>query len=566
MNGNRLTLTLPPDELWLPMAEDSTRRYTKLVEFSKALENMIALSVLEACEELLRRSREVGIFSNYSLTLDFQSEAVTVEISYNGKIPLNPHLTEDYEVPDPSVGLDGMDPSDLDSLWLHLIRKYMDRVFFQVKGNIHVLKMLKYRRSEGEELRLWVLGLSPALKEELNVEWIERDGTLQGGLLQDLESQRVLRLGSREAFVVRKMDGRTTLYEIYLECVEALGPFAPHGVSALFEALEAAGMLANSKAAQKKVKVQTILGRILNPSFSIPRPDAVVTAIYRLVRPLVSPAGVVLCLLIGFSGLVPMAEAHPFHKVTLIGLEDAIVGQPGVLIVLYLMVLLMVAVHELGHGLVCKHYGGRVPRMGIMFYLASFIFFCDTTSSWNFPRKYQRIMVSLGGPLTTFAILGASLWAAAYYADTESLWEEIWLMFCLACFFGLMMNFNPFIRMDAYYMLMDWTGIPNLRARSFAYLEQKLIGLFVKKSDRRNKGPEPKERMILFLYGLFGAVMTVLFFVWPMVWYGRLLLEHSAHKGRVIIGIVVVTIAFVRLSHTAYKKFHSLRYREYRLA
>jgi len=566
MNENRMTLTLPSNDRWLPLAEDATRRYVKLLKFPKALEDMITLSVLEACEELLRLSREVGIFSDYSLTLDFQGEAVSVEISYNGKIPLNPHLTDDYEVPDPSEGLDSMDPSGLDSLWLHLIRKYMDRVFFQVKGGIHVLRMLKYRRSEGEELRLWVLGLSPALREKLNVEWIKRDGTLQGGLLQDLESQKVLRLGPREAFVVWRMDGRTTLYEIYLECVEALGPFAPHGISALFEALEAAGMLVNSRVALKKGKVRTILGRILNPAFSIPHPDEVVTAIYRLVRPLVSPAGAALCLLIGFSGLIPLSAAHPFHKVTLIGLEEAVVGQPGVLLVLYLMILLMVAVHELGHGLVCKHYGGRVPRMGIMFYLASFIFFCDTTSSWNFPRKYERIMVSLGGPLTTFAILGASLWAAAYYADTDSLWEEIWLMFCMACFFGLVMNFNPFIRMDAYYMLMDWTGVPNLRARSFAYLEEKLIGLFVKKSDKGKKELEPKERMILFLYGLFGGVMTVLFFVWPMVWYGRLLLEHSAHKGRVIMGIVVVTIALVRLSHAGYKKFHSLRYREYRLA
>jgi putative peptide zinc metalloprotease protein len=49
------------------------------------------------------------------------------------------------------------------------------------------------------------------------------------------------------------------------------------------------------------------------------------------------------------------------------------------------------------------------------------------------------------------------------------------------CFLGLVMNFNLFIRMDAYHMLMDWTGIPNLRQRSFSYLQRKLLGIFAGK-------------------------------------------------------------------------------------
>jgi putative peptide zinc metalloprotease protein len=305
MNDNRITLTLPPNERWLPLAEHATRRYVRLTEVSQQLEEMIAFSMLEASEELLRRAKELNIYSEYNLSLDLHSEAIVVEISYNGKIPLNPHLTEDYEVPAPTTGIDCMELTDLDSLWLHLIKKQMDRVFFQMRGGLHLLKMVKYRRSEGEELRLWSLGLSPNLKDKLNVEWIERDGHLQGGLLQDLQSQRVLRLGAKEAFVTRKMDGKTTLYEIYLECVEIMGPFTPQLITSLSEELEAAGMLADPKPERKRGKVRAVLDKILNPVFSIPRADAVVEAMYRIVRPLVSPAGVVLCLLIGFSGIVP---------------------------------------------------------------------------------------------------------------------------------------------------------------------------------------------------------------------------------------------------------------------
>jgi hypothetical protein len=152
-------------------------------------------------------------------------------------------------------------------------------------------------------------------------------------------------------------------------------------------------------------------------------------------------------------------------------------------------------------------------------------------------------MVFLGGPLATFGFVGAGLWAAAYYAGTGSFEEPAWLMFCVACLFGLVMNFNPFIRMDASSVLMDWTGIPNLRAHSFKYLERRLVGLFVKESDKEKKGSEPKERITLLLYGLIAGMMTVLFFIVPIVSYGRLLVEGSPHKGRIVMEAVVLTIA-----------------------
>jgi hypothetical protein len=60
--------------------------------------------------------------------------------------------------------------------------------------------------------------------------------------------------------------------------------------------------------------------------------------------------------------------------------------------------------------------------------------------------------------------------------------------------------------------------------------------------------------------------MTVVFFIYPIVWYGRLLLEGSPHKWLMVMGTAIVGLALVRLSHSGYQKFRSLRCRDYKVA
>ncbi len=556
-----ITLSLPSDENCLPLVNDAARHGARILRFPRSIEDMVAMSVLEACEALLRRSREQGNSNEYTLRFHLHDDALLIEMTYDAGIPLNPHVAGDYKIPALDTALSEINPANMDSLWLHIIKTQMDRVFFQVKGASHVLKMIKYRRSEGRERLLWVLELSPALKKGVSVDWIEEKGHPIGGLLSDARSGKVLRLGRTEASLVSRMDGRTTLYDIYL----TLGPFDPKLVVQVFEALESADMLASPGRDRKASKWLAVVEHFLNPVFTIPRADAAIETVYRMVRPLISPIGVALCLLAGLSGLIPLVKAHELHKAVFISLEEMAIARISVLIVVYLMMMIVIAVHELAHGLVCKHYGGRVPRLGIMFYLVAFIFFCDTTSAWKFREKGKRIMVSLGGPLTTFAFLGVGLWLSAHYADTGSFWEPVWGIFTLACFLGLAMNFNPFIRMDAYYILMDWIGIPNLRERSFNYLKHRVLRPFTKESERSGPAPKPKEIRIFLLYGLAGFVMTLIFFVLPIFWYAWLLFHGSPYQGRFIWGMVVVGIALSRLLQAGYRKLHAMRYREYKL-
>lgn len=563
MSGNRISLSIPLEARWLPLAESTGRQFAGQFGFPQKAQDHIAFSISEACEELIRLAGETGRGESCAVSFDYQAPAILADITYDGKIPLNPYQAEEYEVPDITSDMDSL---DVEALWLHLIKKRMDRVYFRIRGGQHILHLVKYRRSEGEEQRPWSFSLTPALKEGLNVAWASTADGLTGVLLQDTQTGKVLQFGPLEALAIRAMNGRSTLYDIFLECVETRGPFSPQRMTVLFELLESSGMLAEPAGGKPENVWRKVLRKLLNPVFSIPRADALVESVYLVCKPLTGWAGLLLCLGAGLSGLVPLLRYRLINPAALAGLEQVIRHRPEALLALYCLSVAMMAVHELAHGLVCKRFGGQVPRLGVMVYLGSIIFFCDTTASLNFPQRLRRIMVSLAGPLSTFALLGAGLWAAAPPAGAGPFWGPVWLMFCLFCFFSLVLTANPFIRMDAYYVLLDLTGIANLRERSFRFIGRRLTGRPAPGEGCAKRAPAAKERVVYWLYGLTGTVVTVLFFLWPLLWCARQLARESPDRGQVFMIVVAVGLAFLSLGRAAYSKLRSYRQRDYKLS
>jgi putative peptide zinc metalloprotease protein len=561
--NNKITLTLPTSEHWLTMINEIVRHYARLHDFTKKTEDDLTQSLLEACEAFLMVAQEVDISDEYEIFFDFHNDAVIAGLVYNGKIPLNPHETEDYEVPESGSDLDAI---NLDTLWLHLIRRRMDRVFFSVRGSQHVLQMIKYRREIGKERRQWVMGLSPELRQDMNIEYInaEDSETPTGCIIQDPASENILKLGPSEAFMIQNMNGENTCYDIYMEHIVKLGMISPQRITLLYERLETSKVLADPNKAENDSKILRIIRKLISPSFSIPHPDEAITAVYRFTRFLFNPIGFLLLALIGITGFFPLINHYDQFISTVSNLENFFLSHPEAVIILYFLVLVVAFIHEFGHGLMCKHYGGNVNRLGIMFYLGTFIFFCDTSAAWNFPRRTQRFLVSFAGPLTTFAILGAGFWAAGLYANSGTIWESIWVCLSLVCMVILILNFIPFIRMDAYYMLMDLTNIPNLRSRSFKFIKSKLFGWFMS-TQEQNEKITARMKSLFWLYGIIGAIATFIFAVIPFLKLFFMLATESSQQGKLLLGFLIIILIIFRLGFQGYQKFRSIRHRTYKL-
>ena len=79
--------------------------------------------------------------------------------------------------------------------------------------------------------------------------------------------------------------------------------------------------------------------------------------------------------------------------------------------------------HELGHGYACKCFGGKVPEMGVILVAGSPLAYVDATSTWNFPERWKRLVVMLGGMYfeSLIAIPAVFVWAIAEHGVVASI-------------------------------------------------------------------------------------------------------------------------------------------------
>jgi putative peptide zinc metalloprotease protein len=53
--------------------------------------------------------------------------------------------------------------------------------------------------------------------------------------------------------------------------------------------------------------------------------------------------------------------------------------------------------HEFGHGLSCKHFGGECHEMGLMLLVFTPALYCNVSDSWMLPSKWHRAAIGAAG-------------------------------------------------------------------------------------------------------------------------------------------------------------------------
>ncbi|MEO5333466.1 MAG: HlyD family efflux transporter periplasmic adaptor subunit, partial [Magnetococcus sp. YQC-5] len=191
-------------------------------------------------------------------------------------------------------------------------------------------------------------------------------------------------------------------------------------------------------------------------------PDRFLQAGLPFVRLLVSRSFLTLLILLGVLGIYLTLRQWD-------GFMHALPDAPSPMEAAVLVIALMItkAVHELGHAFAACHYGCRVPSLGVAFIVLWPVLYADTSDIWKLVSRRARLVVGAAG---VGAELGLALLAtfAWHFLGSGPFRDAIAWLATVTWISTLVINLNPLMRFDGYYLLSDITGIPNLGPRAFA--------------------------------------------------------------------------------------------------
>jgi putative peptide zinc metalloprotease protein len=167
----------------------------------------------------------------------------------------------------------------------------------------------------------------------------------------------------------------------------------------------------------------------------------------------------------------------------------------------YLLALTFVKVfHELGHGYTAKKMGCKVPVIGVAFLVGWPVLYTDTSDAWKLNSRSKRLKIGAAGIAVELGIAIVSLFC--WSLTSEGIMHSVFFLLATTTWLtSILVNCNPLMRFDGYYLLSDWLRIPNLDSRSGAMarwlMREKLFAL-------NRPPPEPiQKNMLIFAYSVW---------------------------------------------------------------
>ena len=228
-------------------------------------------------------------------------------------------------------------------------------------------------------------------------------------------------------------------------------------------------------------------------------PDRFLNWLYPKVAWLFSPTAVFACLALAVSALLlvlvqfevfqsKLPAFHQFFSVqNAFWLAVALAGTK--------------VLHELGHAMSCKHFGGECHEIGVLILVLTPCLYCNVSDSWMLPNKWRRAAIGAAGMYVELII--ASVCTFVWWFTEPGLLNNL----CLSTMFvssvsTVVFNGNPLLRYDGYYILSDILEIPNLSSKASEVLQRFLGKLCL--------GIDPPENAFLpernrFFFGLYAV-------------------------------------------------------------
>ncbi len=378
-------------------------------------------------------------------------------------------------------------------------------------------------------------------------------------IIKDPLAMKYFRLGKPEYLVLQKLADPISYHELKLELTQAFPDFNVRleSVQQLVTSLHRSGLLVSGASGQavplekrrnKELlrKFTAILPSLMSPKFPGWDPERFLTWIYPKSRFFFSTwftAGIAaLCiaaitlLLTNFHDFIGrLPEFQQFFAF------DNLLFMAGILI-------FTKSIHELGHGLMCKHFGGECHQIGLMLLVMTPAMYCDTSDSWILRNRWHRMAIGAAGMYVELCLAAVCTFVWWYTNPGWIHFLALNIMF-LCSVSTLLFNANPLLKYDGYYILSDFLEIPNLAHKSQQALISKLRVLCLGMGSLPPRRTQPNNSNLLAAYSL-----TSLFYRWfitiAILWFISKTLEPYGLSAvaHVLIVLSIVTMVVVPLT------------------
>lgn len=367
---------------------------------------------------------------------------------------------------------------------------------------------------------LWhrVRALKPRLRPHVQITRQHYRGR-RWHVAHDPASNQFYRLSPVGYEFVGLLDGKRTVEEVWdislgnhgdaaptqQEVIELLGQMYGSNLLAIDAAPETEQLLSRGRDRLKRRIAQQAIG-LMYFRLRLFNPNRILGWLEPILRPLLNRWGFLLWLIwVGF-GLYQIVP----HWDDLRGMMSSATA-PANLVWLGIIYVVVKAIHETGHGVICRRFGGQVPEFGVMMLVLIPSPYVDASSAWSFGSKWQRMAVGAGGMIFELAIAAgaALLFVHAPDALTKQLAFNCMLTASVSTVF---FNANPLMRFDGYYILSDLLEVPNLMQRSTRMLQHLAQRFIYRVENLRPPTTNPAERWILIVYGSLALAYRVLLF------------------------------------------------------
>ncbi|MBI4853779.1 MAG: HlyD family efflux transporter periplasmic adaptor subunit [Acidobacteria bacterium] len=343
------------------------------------------------------------------------------------------------------------------------------------------------------------------------VEQIEKEQSVFW--FKDTRSNRYFKAGKREREIILLIDGSRTVKEICETIKEQMNLNVKVAqLTKIMTKLDSIGLIDSADDTKSKNKSQKVYQDSLNimdtKTFRLTNPDQFFTKLNNFLPWVFTKTFVISSLIL--MALVMLIVSNQYNEFYNQGYR--IVKEYGFLFN-YICFLIVVSLHEIGHGITCKHYGGRVTDVGvIVFGLVLPGAYCNISDIYLFKNKWHRVYALLAGLYTQFLIATIAAIGALIFT-TQTIISDLCYIVFFSATASTVINLIPLIKLDGYYILTNLLDEYNLQTQAITYIGN--ISKWWLYGNEMPKQSLSKNQKLLYL--VYGSLSLLLIRVLPIL-------------------------------------------------